>query len=101
MGPIYVVTASQGEYSDRREWVVRAFADEDVAIGYIVQMKIRINAAIEEFERWESAYKIEQNCTDGQRQNKLAEFLVDIPGLDLLSITHRDVTLRYTKTELV
>ena len=32
---IYVVMGQTGEYSDRNEWLVRAFKDEDAAKNYV------------------------------------------------------------------
>ena len=42
---IYVVSASQGEYSDREEWVVKAFEDETAAKAFVEDATTRTRAA--------------------------------------------------------
>lgn len=42
---IYIVQGSTGEYSDRHEWIVVAFANEDVAMARVE----RLEALLREF----------------------------------------------------
>jgi hypothetical protein len=42
---IYVVQGSTGEYSDHREWLVRAYSDEEKAKAKVVRCTERANAA--------------------------------------------------------
>lgn len=40
---IYVVEGSTGEYSDHREWLVRAYRDEDKAKEHVLKATSRAN----------------------------------------------------------
>ena len=41
MNPVFVVIGSTGEYSDRTEWVVCAYKDEELAKQHVVLAKQR------------------------------------------------------------
>lgn len=50
---VYVVQGSSGEYSDRREWLVRAFLDEDAALVHATGVRDGLERLFAEGETWE------------------------------------------------
>lgn len=48
---IYIVFGSSGEYSDRREWPVKAFRDEDNAKTMIEILSIKARVIFQEVEQ--------------------------------------------------
>lgn len=69
MTTIYIVWASQGEYSDRREWAVAGYTTEALAQAYCTEISAAAREAFEKWERYKdapgSAYYEDVEKSDG------------------------------------
>jgi len=83
---IYVVQGSTGEYSDRTEWLVCAYGDEESAKAHVVRAGRRANE-IEEWrcpkcdERWQYHDTDWSGCKEKRPHNEHDErFRIDYTG---------------------
>ena len=103
MTDIFVVTASKGEWSDRREWPVRAFTDEVAAQNYTTTTQAAARQAAQDFQIWDNQVYYATNATEKERLAKIAEIqkTLDFPGYTVDDCDGDNVSLTYKKIELV
>lgn len=56
---VYVVMASEGEYSERQEWVCGVFADPEHAKTLVAEKMAEVRAAVAAMNDWDSRHHYE------------------------------------------